>query len=133
MLNRARVSPPPKQLQPPKPPLKPSETYWLYQVTSPLPCVWPPSNANPLRYYVFALGQGPRIADGVRTAAPWACVEVGVDGVPKLELLAESIRQIGIQSMWPLRPEEAADFDLSDTAKGYRVDLRAAPSSARPA
>lgn len=84
-------------------------TSWRSRITPPFPAAWPPDGSGAVDYYAYAFAFDPRIADGERLGAPWARIRVeGRSGEPRLELLARTVQERGIQGVRPLSPNEAA-------------------------
>ncbi len=87
---------------------------WSYCLTPPLPSDWPPTPDLRLIYYAFAYGRDfGRLMDAVRVAAPWARVEkyLSESLLPKTELIADAIREIGIQGVRPISRDEVVVSD----------------------
>ncbi|MEK7276202.1 MAG: hypothetical protein AAB427_02530, partial [Chloroflexota bacterium] len=64
--------------------------------------------------YAFAYGRDfGRLMDAVRVAAPWARVEkyLSESLLPKTELIADAIREIGIQGVRPISRDEVVVSD----------------------
>lgn len=100
--------------------------FWEYRISPPFPSHWPPDGSLPLIYYVYAAGLSPRrLVDGEYVAAPWGRVEVDPRkaGGPKFRRLSEKLREIGIQGVRPLTPEEVAIFQKEAAAEAYLATL----------
>ena len=96
--------------------------FWRYRISPPFPSRWPPDGSLQLIYYAYAAGLSPRrLVDGEYVAAPWGRVEVDPrgSGEPKFRRLSEKLREIGIQGVRPLTPEEMAIFQKEASAEAY--------------
>jgi hypothetical protein len=82
--------------------------FWSVRVTPGIPCAWPVKEGGSLCYYAYAAALDPQLADGERTAAPWAKVtaDPAQKTPPKLEVLMKEAKEIGIQGVRPLNKEE---------------------------
>jgi hypothetical protein len=62
-------------------------------------------------YYAFAYGMRIDLKDAQLVAAPWARITSEGESTPRLEILEQEIKQIGVQGVRPLRKEEIKMFD----------------------
>jgi len=104
------------------PPALPSgePRFWNFQSSPPLPCAWPAQGSGKICYYLYAQATDPRLADGVRVAAPWAKAVADLrlpSPDPRIELLGMRLEELGIQGYRPLSGGELAIVKTGDAAK----------------
>lgn len=105
------------------PPALPSgePRFWNFQSSPPLPCAWPAQGSGKVCYYLYSQATDPRLADGVRVAAPWAKAVADLrlpSPEPRIEMLGMRLEELGIQGHRPLSGGELAIVKTGDAAKG---------------
>ncbi len=97
--------------------------WWMYCISPPFPSIWPPNPTLALNHYIYPQGHDftRGLVDAVYMGAPWARVEVDVEGSfsPGFKLLSDKIKEIGIQGIRPLSEEESAIFEKGDSAEAF--------------
>lgn len=81
--------------------------FWDYRVAPPLPSEWPMTPKSTLVRWVYGAGRDLDLRDGERIAAPWARIDVGVDGVPTLTTLSKRLDVIDTQGVRPVSKADA--------------------------
>lgn len=114
---------------------KPGEfTSWRIMFTPPFPEVWPPTGSSGWIQYVYAYGQEPQLADGVRVAKPWAELRIGPGGLNgTLNLLSGTLEPAGIQGVFPLPEAQAAIVRDNTSVVAMLWGLGGLPSEAQAA
>jgi len=108
--------------------------FWDPAVTPPFPVHWPPEGGSGSVRYLYATCFDPRIADGIRVAAPWGIIEsLGCEqGLRRFVRLSESIREIGIQGVRPMTKEEMAVYEKCSAAESFLESLAGLPDEDDP-
>ena len=90
-------------------PSAPEPSFWRFQLTPPLPAIWPAQGSGKICYYAYAQAVDPRLSDGVRVAAPWAKALLDSpfrsEGL-RMEILSRQLQVLGIQGVRPLSSQE---------------------------
>jgi hypothetical protein len=108
--------------------------FWDSRVSVPIPARWPPEGNRPVLRYLYATCFDPQIADGIRVAAPWGCIEYygGDEDSPRFVRLSESVREIGIQGVRPLSVKELAIYENGAMAESFVESLNRLPGENDP-
>lgn len=108
--------------------------FWDPAVTPPIPVRWPPEGGPCSVRYLYATCFDPRIADGIRVAAPWGSIESagGEQGLSRFVRFSESIREIGIQGVRPITKEEMAVYEKRGAVESSLESLAGLPDENDP-
>lgn len=98
---------------------KPS-SFWGMKISPPIPLLWPSSKGGEVKFIAYAMAFDPSISDGSRIGSPWAVITVDPADPSKMDVnqIVERFKDIGIQGVRPLMPEETnivkKGFDAED-------------------
>jgi hypothetical protein len=81
--------------------------FWDHRVAPPLPADWPMTPTSTVVRWVYAAGRDSTLRDGERIAAPWARIDLGPDGAPKLSTVSKALEVVDTQGVRPLSKVEA--------------------------
>jgi hypothetical protein len=116
-------------------PHEPPGVCWSWRLSPPFPSEWPLGQESRLVFYAYAEGFDINVMDGVRVAAPWALVEAPVSGGAMLVVtpLADSIRELGIQGVRPLRADEVGSCTAGTSDEEVFATVQASPEESEKA
>lgn len=107
---------------------------WVYRFTPPLPLLWPPKASHNMVFYGYPQGLTPGpLADGEHIGEPWVKVEVVAARAPRVRVLLEEIKSLGIQGVRPLSKDETRMERHQEQGPRLVTELARLPKNDEPA
>jgi hypothetical protein len=94
------------------------------RVAPPVPARWPPQGPTALVFHVYAAVFDPGLRDAERVLTSWALATLEPGAVEaSLRTLRKPSRELGVQGVRPLRPEERQALATRDAAEGALAQM----------
>jgi hypothetical protein len=106
----------------------PPKIFWREALAPVVPSSWPPNGVVVRYVYARAIGG---ISDGERIAAPFARIVSAPGAAPRVETLATSLIDLGVQGVRPVRASELPARSL-DEVEAEVIALTAAAATSPP-